>query len=110
MAYENPKEVYSEYMSGKLSADEAAAHIDSAIGGITGVEYKEGLKFTIKNHIQKYSLGNTSGMRKKELEHVYALLNSLNNYTNGRSEIHIAKGISSKHYKGGLNAVLNAAG
>ena len=109
MIYENPKQVYEDYLSGNLTPQQAAGYIDTIINGIIGISFKKDKSFTISNHLERYSLPNTKGMKKKELKDVYSFLNVLNTYTKGKSEIHIGKGVSSKHYVGGLKTVLSSA-
>lgn len=110
MEYLNPKEIYNAYMKEDISASEAAKYMDETVGGIKGIEFKKDFKFTVVNTIQKYSLPYSKGLSKKEKKKVLSLLGELNVYTKGRSEIHLGKGMSSKHYRGGLDRVIASAG
>lgn len=84
----------------KMNPLEAARVIDKQLGGITGVIVREGI--TLQNHTKRLSL-QRAGLSKKEqklLEEcavlLYAIAQQNGSHTPG--EVHLEKGLSSKHY------------
>ncbi|MEK6893230.1 MAG: hypothetical protein AABX07_03420 [Nanoarchaeota archaeon] len=85
---------------GQINPLEAIREVDTLLGGITGVTYRQGL--TLQNHMQRVSL-NTRGLRRKEEEKLeeFVALAYWKAQRNGScfpGEAHIEKGLSSKHY------------
>jgi len=85
------------FFSGGITAEQAATTIDSKIGGLTGFDYRTGLKFTIENHLQRYSLGAPSD-RHSQKKIVQELVPAMQPYCKGRGEAHISKYQSTKHH------------
>jgi len=92
--------IENDCLNGKLHPILAAEEIDRAIGGITRVEYKPGLKFKIDNHTKRVGL-DFKGYTNRQTERLYDL--AIATYMKAQSgEIHLSKGLSSKHYMQGI--------
>jgi hypothetical protein len=99
------KRVYAS----ELTPLQAVLETDRAIGGITGVDLRVGL--TISNHRDKISV-QREGLGKKETQKLeeYATLAYWKAQRNGSlrpGEVHIGRGLSSKHYAGNFRAYQN---
>ena len=102
------KKIEKKCLSGNLSPVEAVDQIDLAMGGITSVQYQEGLKFKLDNHNKRVGL-EVYGFPKRELKMLHALAvccykKAQSNGFTFPGEVHIDKGCSTKHYKPGIDA------
>lgn len=114
------EKIVQDMTEGNITPLEAVELINSRIGGITRVDYKEGKKFSIANHRDKISV-NRNGLNKdqRQLLAELAAIAYLQAQRNGNprpGEVHLDKGLSSKHYveqfreyAGGLVAKYSAA-
>ena len=107
---EDVKKIERECVGGSLNPQTAINQINEAIGGITGVIFKEGKKFKIINHNKMMSMSyNTS---KKGMKFVYALAclayqKAKENGSNFPGEVHISKQASTKHHMDGIYQILS---
>ena len=112
--YEQAKQavadIYRSYLSQRqMGAVQTAEYIDRVIGGITAVRFNAGKRFTISNHNFSVSIPCKEGKRQ---ERIYALayagyLKAQQNGSMKPGEVHIGKGISTKHHRENLEALLN---
>ncbi len=98
-----------ECLNGRITPAKAADQIDVAIGGITRVEYKDGLKFKVDNHSCRIGM-TSSGIKKGYVSRLRALAVAIyyKAMTNGSQfpgEVHIGPGASTKHYRGGIEKI-----
>ena len=92
--------IEKECLDGKLHPILAAEAINEAIGGITRVEYKPGLKFKIDNHTKRVGL-RFEGYTRRQMKNLYNL--AIATYMKAQNgEIHLGKGLSSKDYMQGI--------
>ncbi len=91
------KETLSAFLAGAMPAPQAVATIDKMIGGITGFIYKDGLKFTIQNLMQRFSCPLPQSKYEQKL-FVEELVPELQSYCNGMGQAHISKYQSTKHH------------
>ena len=91
------KETLSAFLAGAMPAPLAVATIDKVIGGITGFIYKNDLKFTIQNPMQRFSCQLPQSKYEQKLV-VEELIPALQNYCNGMGQAHIDKYHSTKHH------------
>lgn len=93
-------EIIRKMYGGNINPLQAVNEVDSAIGGITAVILREGM--TIQNHKCRVSVSR-KGLGRKSLEKLneFAVLGY--DFAGKRGEIHLGKGCSSKHYRGGLD-------
>lgn len=102
MTIENQMEVIQKKcLNGEISPIYAIDSIDSLIGGITRVYFKEDLKFRIDNHIKRFSLEYNG--KKSQRDSIYGLavaayFKAKENGNMFPGEVHIDRGISTKHY------------
>lgn len=103
-------EIYQSYLRQReIGAVQAAEQIDQAIGGITAVRFNAGKRFTISNHNFSVSIPCREG-KKQERICALAYAGYLKAQQNGSikpGEVHIGKGISTKHHRENLEALLN---
>ena len=103
-------EIYQSYLRQReMGAIQAVEYIDSVIGGITAVRFNAGKRFTISNHNFSVSIPCREGKRQ---ERIYALayagyLKAQQNGSIKPGEVHIGKGLSTKHHSANLEALLN---
>ena len=110
----NVKELQKECLTGNLSPLEAVTKIDSAIGGITKVEFQDKLRFSLTNHNQKFSL-NHIGYPRKSMEKIYgmavvAYFKAKQNGSVFPGEVHISSQASTKHHMAGIVEYWNKYG
>lgn len=91
---------------GELTPLQAVLEIDNEIGGITGIDHRVGTN--IRNHTQKISL-ERKGLGRKEMQKLeefatLAYWKAQRNRSLFPGEVHLGKGISSKHYKANFQA------
>ena len=89
-----------------IGVAEAVNQIDESIGGITRVDFKEGTKFKITNHVAMFSL-DCRGLNRKQTDliHGMAVLAYFQAQTNGSlfpGEVHISPNASTKHHRAGI--------
>ena len=107
----NIKSIQRQCLEEKLSVLEAISQIDSEIGGIRSVDFKNRTKFKIHNHNEIYSL-DVIGIKNRQLDRLYgmAVLGYVQAQKNGgiySGEIHISREASTKHHLGGIYSILN---
>ncbi len=105
----NLKSIQKDCLDGRLGVMEAVEQIDQAIGGITRVDFKEGHKFKITNHVAVFPLG-VSGYRRREEERLYALAvaayyKAQQNGSVFPGEVHISAQASTKHHRQGIQEI-----
>jgi len=101
----NINSIQRECLEGRISSVEAINQIDIAIGGITRVEFHEGLKFKIQNHDRIISLTFRGKRRLMERIHGMAVLAYIKADKTG--EVHISREASTKHHMNGIYEILN---
>ena len=94
------KEILKRMQRREITPLESIKEIDTEIGGITGVIYRNG--FTIQNHNKRVSIQN-SGLDKKQAQRlqdlaVLAYWQAQQNGSRMPGEVHLGKGLSTKHY------------
>jgi len=104
------KEIQKKCMNGEINPIYAMDSIDSLIGGITRVDFKEGLKFKIDNHNKRFAFNYNA--KKSQMDAVYgmAVAGYFKAKENGSifpGEVHIDRGISTKHYMQGIRDFYN---
>jgi len=107
---EKISEIEQKCIDGEINPIDAVGSIDSLIGGITNVVFKDGLKFKIYNHNQIFALNCAAG--KKLMKNIYGLavaayFKAKSNGSICPGEVHIDKGISTKHYMPGIINLYN---
>ena len=104
------REIQQKCLEGRIGVVEAVSEINDAIGGITGVLYKPGRKFTIINHDAAYCLDASACGKKqnKRLEGlaVVGYFRAKENGSRRPGELHISKQASTKHHMGGIYKIL----
>lgn len=107
------KQIYRKYERGNLPLGDALSRMDSAIGGITGIEYTP-QKMVLLNHQGKYSLdtrnqGNYE-IRQRENFAISAYLYAQDRGSQFPGELHLGKEASTKHHKEGLERIIQQRG
>jgi len=100
------RQLQRECLLGSLSPLEAVSQIDASIGGITRVDFKDGVKFKLTNHDQIFALAHT-GYPKRAMDRMYgmAVLSYFKAKQNGSmmpGEVHISDQASTKHHMQGI--------
>lgn len=86
--------------NGELNPFQAAKSLDTELGGITGVIWKEGLRIETKT--KRHSI-TTQGLSKKKTQNLQACATlcywlAQQNESPFPGELHLGPGISTKHY------------
>ncbi len=107
----NIKSIQKDCIKGKIGMLEAISLIDTQIGGITGVDFKTGLNFKLKNHNGIYALPY-EGFSKKEMQKVQdmAVMSYKKAQDNGSQfpgEVHISRQASTCHHMDGIYDIMN---
>lgn len=107
----NIKQIQNQCLEGKISVLEAISDIDSSIGGIMSVNFKNGIEFKIYNHNEIYSL-NVKGIKNKQLDRLYGMAvlsytKAIENKSVYPGQIHISREASTKHHLEGISSLLN---
>ena len=108
------QKIQQQCLEGRLSISEAVNLIDNAIGGITRVEYNEGLRFKIYNHRGIFSL-EARGFSRKQVPRLHALA-VLSYYKAEENEsdflggVHISREVSTKHHMNGIYEIAERYG
>ena len=98
------KGTYHAYLAGEIPPEEAAERLYNEMSGVTKVVYTP-QKFTLTNHICRVSIPEAKN--RDYINYNLTLISALKeNYPNVIIEAHLRIGVSSKHYKGGLEFVL----
>lgn len=105
------KTIQKQCLEGRISVLGAIDKIDSVIGGITSVDFKNGIKFKLYNHNEIYSL-DIKGIRNNQLNRLYGMAvlsysKAVENESIYPGQIHISKYASTKHHLGGIYSILN---
>jgi len=98
---ERVNQILARVYEGEINPLQGVNEVDREIGGITGIDHRVGTN--IRNHRSKISL-QRRGLGKPETEKLeeFATLAYWKAQKNGScfpGEVHLGKGISSKHYK-----------
>lgn len=106
---EQINKIFKQCLQKVIDPTQAVETIDKLIGGITGVSFKAGKKFTLQNPLRAYSLRYNFALvpRKQQsiaAEMAYcayerAMQNTGNIYC---GDLHINRVTSTKHHYGGL--------
>ncbi len=104
------KGIVKRMLKKEINPLEATLEVDSTSGGVEGVTYRKG--FTVQTKGRRDSV-NTRGLSKKEIKIMqeFAALLYHQAQQNGEmrpGEVHLGKGLSSKHYAGGLRDYTNS--
>jgi len=103
------KDIQRACLKGEMEPFEAMKSIDTVIGGITSVDFKEGLKFKVVNHDGIYPLQYQGKNRHMKLIHslaaaAYLIAGQINgNYKPGG--VHIDETTSTKHHLAGIQQI-----
>ncbi len=94
-----------------ITVREAVDSIDERIGGITRVEFKEGMKFKVHNHNAVYNL-HLPGVPKRQRERYHAMAavaydQARHNGNYAAGEVHISKSASTKHHQAGIDSLID---
>ena len=100
------KQIQRKCLLGSLSPLEAVSQIDGTIGGITRVDFKNGIKFKLTNHNQMFALDH-AGYPRRAMDKMYgmAVLAYFKAKQNGSmipGEVHISDTASTKHHMPGI--------
>lgn len=100
--------IQAECLEGKLTIPQGVNEISEVINGITGANYKPGIKCNVVNHAGIYRL-NQQVPKKKE-ETLFALLIGLYDHArrNGcwkAGELHLGYDMSTRHHTTGVNKI-----
>ena len=104
------EEIEQKCIDGEIKPIDAVSSIDSRIGGITCVVFKNGSKFKVYNHNHIFALNYVAG--KKLMKNIYGLavaayFKAKDNGSIRPGEVHIDRGISTKHYMPGIIEIYN---
>ena len=101
---------FGQYAEGLVDGMGTARRIDEILEGLNGVTYKAGKCFNVDNGRDKYPI-SLNGLHKKVIrnleEDLIPCLDIVRKQNgSGRTEAHIRKGISTKHYRNGFNTLV----
>ncbi len=106
---EQVNQIFSQVCEEEINPLQAVLRVNQVIGGITGVDHRVGT--SIRNHLNKISM-RRSNLGKKEREKLeeFATLCywvAQRNQSTRPGEVHLGRGLSSKHYKQGFQNYQN---
>ena len=104
-------EIQQRYLKDRLDIGVVLEQLHEAIGGIRAVIYKPGKKLKFQGGDDKLYSWMCKGLRNKDLvrtevlaAHAYVHAQQSGSRTPG--EVHLGRGMSSKHYAGGLRELV----
>ena len=110
---ERLREAQAQCLDGSTSLVEAVREMNSIIpGGLAQVHYQTGLRFKVGNDgtaIREDLQYTGLNKRQKKLNEglaVFAYFQAMQNGSRIPGEVHIDKGVSTKHYKGGIEGLV----
>lgn len=105
---EKIQEIVTKYQAKEIDPIEAVIDINNIIS-IHSVKFKEGFQHTILGERDSYPIPLKEGKRAEELA-ILEYIVAVRNHPEQRriNELHIAKGLSTKHYSEGIKKLIES--